>query len=65
MILDQEIVNAGFALRRYVIVPMPAKPRIIIVQVEGTGTALALVVNSSPLGALSPGSPRSLKNMNS
>jgi hypothetical protein len=39
MIVDQAAINAGFDLRRYAIKLMPAKPRIIIAQVEGSGTA--------------------------
>jgi len=37
MIIDQAAINTGFDLRRYAIKPMPAKPRIIIAQVEGSG----------------------------
>ncbi len=39
MIVDQAASNAGFAFRRYAMKPMPAKPRIIIAHVEGSGTA--------------------------
>jgi hypothetical protein len=38
MIADHATINAGFAFRRYVMKPMPAKPRIIIAQVDGSGT---------------------------
>jgi hypothetical protein len=38
MIVNQAASNAGFDLRRYAIKPRPATPRIIIAQVEGSGT---------------------------
>jgi hypothetical protein len=40
MIADQAAIDAGFDFRRYAMKPMPAKPRIIIADVEGSGTAL-------------------------
>ena len=40
LMADQAAINAGFEFRRYAIKPMPAKPRIIIAHVEGSGTAL-------------------------
>jgi hypothetical protein len=39
MIVDQAAINTGFDFRRYAMKPMPAKPRIIIAHVEGSGTA--------------------------
>jgi hypothetical protein len=39
MIVDQTAINAGFDFRRYVKKAMPAKPKIIIAHVEGSGTA--------------------------
>jgi len=38
--MDQTAINAGFDFRRYAMNPTPAKPRIIIAQVAGSGTAL-------------------------
>jgi hypothetical protein len=40
LIADQAAINAGFDFRRYAMKPTPAKPRIIMAQVEGSGTAL-------------------------
>ena len=40
MIADHTAINAGFDFRRYAMKPTPTKPRIIIAQVEGSGTAL-------------------------
>ena len=37
--MNQTAINADFDLRRYAMKPTPAKPRIIIAQVEGSGTA--------------------------
>ena len=49
MIEDQAAINAGFDFRRYAMTPMPAKPRIIIAHVEGSGTAAVSVsVPTSP-----------------
>jgi hypothetical protein len=39
MMVDQAAINAGFDFRRYAMKPIPAKPRIITAQVEGSGTA--------------------------
>ena len=36
---DPAAINVGFDLRRQAMKPMPAKPRIIIAHVEGSGTA--------------------------
>jgi hypothetical protein len=47
MIEDQAAINAGFDFRRYAMKPTPAKPRIIIAQVEGSGTAPAEKVTLS------------------
>ena len=38
LMMDQTNLNVGFDLRRYAMKPTPAKPRIIIAQVEGSGT---------------------------
>ena len=38
MIVDQAKRNVGFDFLRYAMKPMPAKPRIIIAHVEGSGT---------------------------
>jgi site-specific recombinase XerD len=38
MIVDQATIEAVFDFFRYAMKPMPAKPRIIIAQVEGSGT---------------------------
>ena len=37
MIVDQAVIDDGFVFRRYAMKPMPAKPKIIIAQVEGSG----------------------------
>jgi len=42
MIVDQAAINAGLDFRRYAMKPMPANPRIIMAQVEGSGTAFAI-----------------------
>ena len=42
-IVDQAAIKAGFDFRRYAMKPMPAKPRIIMAQVEGSGTAVVRV----------------------
>jgi hypothetical protein len=39
---DQAASNAGFDFRRYAIKPMPAKPRIIMAHVDGSGTLDAM-----------------------
>jgi hypothetical protein len=39
MIFDQAATNAGFDFRREAIKPIPAKPKIIIAQVDGSETA--------------------------
>jgi hypothetical protein len=41
MIADQAATSAGFDFPRYAMKPMPAKPRISIAYVEGSGTASA------------------------
>jgi hypothetical protein len=51
MIADQAAINAGFDFRRYAMKPMPAKPRIIIAHVEGSGTA------GATSGAIRPSIP--------
>jgi hypothetical protein len=38
MIVDQAAINADLDLRRYAMKPRPAKLRIIIAQMEGSGT---------------------------
>ena len=43
LMMDQTNLNAGFDLRRYPTKPTPAKPRIIIAHVEGSGTAPTVV----------------------
>jgi hypothetical protein len=48
LIVDQAAINARFDFRRYAIAPMPAKPRIIIAQVEGSGTAASRLTLSTP-----------------
>ena len=49
MIADQAAINAGFDFRRYAMNPTPAKPRIIMAQVEGSGTAATGVSAKSRL----------------
>jgi hypothetical protein len=39
MIVDQAAINAALFFRRYAMNPTPAKPRISIAHVEGSGTA--------------------------
>jgi hypothetical protein len=39
MIAGQAAINAGFDFRRYAMRPMPAKPRSIIAQLDGSRTA--------------------------
>ena len=39
MIVDHAVVNTGFDLRRKVMKPRPANPKIIMAHVEGSGTA--------------------------
>ena len=41
MIVDHAAINAGFDFRRQAMKPMPAKPKIIIAHVEGSGTAVS------------------------
>jgi hypothetical protein len=38
LMVDHAAINAGFDLRRYAMLPMPAKPRIIMAHVDGSGT---------------------------
>jgi hypothetical protein len=40
--VDRAAINAGFDLRRYAMTPRPAKPRIIIAQVDVSGTELLI-----------------------
>jgi hypothetical protein len=54
MIVNQAAIKAGFDFRRYVMKPMPAKPRIIMAHVEGSGTA---VVNGVTVRSACPLSP--------
>jgi hypothetical protein len=51
IIVDQAASNAGLDLRRYAMNPMPAKPRIIIAQVEGSGTAPTLTALTRSVAA--------------
>jgi hypothetical protein len=44
--IDQAAINADFGFRRYAMKPTPAKPRIIIAHVEGSGTADARVIET-------------------
>jgi hypothetical protein len=46
MSIDQ--AASALLRRRYVMAPMPAKPKIIIAQVEGSGTALAKIPELPP-----------------
>ena len=39
IIVDQPVIKVGCDFRRYAMKPMPAKPRIIMAHVEGSGTA--------------------------
>jgi hypothetical protein len=48
-VLDQTVTNAGFDFRRYAMKPSPAKSRIIIAQVVGSGTAAEMVTVAGPL----------------
>ena len=43
MLGDHATINADFDFRRYAIKPMPAKPKIIIAHVDGSGTAEQMV----------------------
>jgi hypothetical protein len=43
MIVDQAAIKAGLDFRRYAMKPTPAKSRIIIAQVDGSGTPLVRV----------------------
>src|SRR5258708_36041655 len=45
MILDQAASNAALFFRRYAMTPTPAKPRIIIAHVLGSGTAVILAIS--------------------
>lgn len=49
IVVDQAAINACFDFRRYAMKPMPAKPRIIIAQVEGSGTAGETVIASDEI----------------
>jgi hypothetical protein len=49
--MDQTAIKAGFDFRRHAIKPIPAKPRIIIAQVEGSGTASAMNASAITLCA--------------
>ena len=51
MIGDHVAIKAGVPLRRYAMKPMPAKPRIIIAHVEGSGTGPTLAVKVALSGA--------------
>jgi hypothetical protein len=51
LIMDQTNLNAGLDLRRYAMKAMPAKPRIIIAQVEGSGTASVMSASAITLCA--------------
>jgi len=44
MIADQAAINARFDLRRYVMKPTPAKPKISMAQVEGSGTSATVLM---------------------
>jgi hypothetical protein len=46
--IDQANLNASFDLRRYAMKPTPAKPKIIMAHVEGSGTGG--VENGTPFG---------------
>ena len=48
LMMDQTNLNAGFDLRRYAMKPTPAKPRIIMAHVEGSGTAGDMVAVQVP-----------------
>jgi hypothetical protein len=48
MIVDHAAINADFDFRRNAMKPTPAKPRIIIAQVEGSGTGATLVISHVP-----------------
>jgi hypothetical protein len=48
-ITNQVTSNAVFDFRRYAMKPMPAKPRIIIAHVEGSGTADTAVNTAKPI----------------
>ncbi len=60
--VDQVAINAGFDFRRYAVKPTPAKPRIIMAHVEGSGTA-EVAAKTPGLKANSP--PKSDENMGS
>ena len=45
--LDQAAINASFDFWRYAMKPTPAKPRIIMAQVEGSGTAATDAIPSN------------------
>ena len=50
--VSQAAINAGFDFRRYAMKPTPAKPRSIIAQVVGSGTAaVATKPRSNPVAA--------------
>jgi hypothetical protein len=44
LMIDHAAINAGFDFRRQAMKPMPAKPRIIIAHVEGSGTAAMVTI---------------------
>jgi hypothetical protein len=46
MIVDQAAINAGFDFRRCAMKPIPAKPRISIAHVEGSGDRTGSVSDS-------------------
>jgi hypothetical protein len=46
MIADQAAINTGFDFRRYAMKPTPAKPRIIMAHMVGSGTPLMVNVSS-------------------
>jgi cation diffusion facilitator CzcD-associated flavoprotein CzcO len=54
LLADHAAINAGFDFRRYAMKPTPAKPRIIMAQVEGSGTAAVRFTPSMPKLRCSP-----------
>jgi hypothetical protein len=54
LIVDQPKRNTGFDFRRYAMKPTPAKPSIIMAQVEGSGTADASAP-TPPVAVAAPG----------
>jgi hypothetical protein len=59
MILDQAASNAALFFRRYAMNPTPAKPRIIMAQVEGSGTPGVNVAPALPVFPLRASTARS------